>query len=549
MSERPSSALQIRQRYEGHGIAVPPPLDRGFPDAPTRPPSAAAQRGEAASEGERRKKKVPAFVIHVHLREKVVDINAGEGKQRIFWLAVTAVQRYLADPDSYSRAFSEELTPKGVLSANLEWIDNRALIKDELANDDHVWVDVGDGMPISDVQSRPFNVHQYEPDTNVKEEITWEVDPEDNRRVMRYHRSFKQAQDSFESWRNKGSFTNLVQGLGRSEAEGDLMWRAFQDMWNTIDLSDLPGYPTWTQEVQALMWRYFEQLSYLFHVHAAKNADGNVNQVWLMGMQEFWNFCKLRRIPTPTLNLAKIDTLFVAVDHRYKDQPHNPRRSFVLYEFLEGLIRLAVMRQKDPRNPAAPLPDCLEEFMQEHVLADEQSYNEHQALRLSLGSPAVRKVYNRHARALFRIFAHWSRTDEQHATMSLPEWLAMFKESGLIEQRSFTRRQAIDVFVLAQLDELAAAGLGQGEDGCDTAIYQEFEEAIGRAALAKFESDKITSTEAKIHEFVELLIASRAGVVANARPASVANGGNAGPERVLLRKSALLTGSAKSNIF
>ena len=93
--ERPTSALNIRQRYEGHGVAVPPPLDRGFPEAPARPLSAASKSEATAADSAepRRKKKVPAFVIHVHLREKVVDINAGEGKQRVFWLAVIAVQR------------------------------------------------------------------------------------------------------------------------------------------------------------------------------------------------------------------------------------------------------------------------------------------------------------------------------------------------------------------------------------------------------------------------------------------------------------------------
>ena len=50
--------------------------------------------------------------IHVHLREKTMEVNVGTGGQCIYWLGVTGVQRYVVDPDSYTRPYSEELTPK-----------------------------------------------------------------------------------------------------------------------------------------------------------------------------------------------------------------------------------------------------------------------------------------------------------------------------------------------------------------------------------------------------------------------------------------------------
>lgn len=82
-----------------------------------RPPEG-RDRGSTGSEGDgsrRRRKKLPPepqLRIHVHLREKTVEINAGTGGQRVFWLGVTGVQRYLVEPDSYTRPYSEELTPK-----------------------------------------------------------------------------------------------------------------------------------------------------------------------------------------------------------------------------------------------------------------------------------------------------------------------------------------------------------------------------------------------------------------------------------------------------
>ena len=125
--KRPISAAGIRQDFEGHGIAVLPVLERGYIDGPLRPRSAAralpedrdggssSATGAAASDGSRRRRKkqpAEAMRIHVHLREKTMEVNAGTGGQCIYWLAVTGVQRYVVDPGSYTRPYSEELTPK-----------------------------------------------------------------------------------------------------------------------------------------------------------------------------------------------------------------------------------------------------------------------------------------------------------------------------------------------------------------------------------------------------------------------------------------------------
>ena len=121
--KRPTSAASIRQDFAGHGIAMLPGIQRGYVDGPRRPMSAprapeGRDRGSHGSEGDgnrRRRKKLPPeppLRIHVHLREKTVEINAGTGGQPVFWLGVTGVQRYLVEPDSYTRPYSEELTPK-----------------------------------------------------------------------------------------------------------------------------------------------------------------------------------------------------------------------------------------------------------------------------------------------------------------------------------------------------------------------------------------------------------------------------------------------------
>ena len=140
---RPASASRIRQNYTGHSLHIPRPLDRGFPAATLRPLSAPC--ADEPSRKHREQARRPQLVLHVHLRENVIDINIGQGTQRVYWLGITACQRYLQEFDTYEREFAKELTPRGVLTAELELLDNHARLRDELKTGDHVWVDVGDG--------------------------------------------------------------------------------------------------------------------------------------------------------------------------------------------------------------------------------------------------------------------------------------------------------------------------------------------------------------------------------------------------------------------
>jgi len=138
--DQPSHKLtlaRLEQDFHGHGLAVQPALQRGFRSAAQRPPAEAAASEVAAA------RRHPTMVVHVHLREKVMEVQCGEGSQRVFWLAVTATQRYLVDAASYSREYSAELTPKGVISAAFEYIAKTGRICDELSHGEHVWIDVG----------------------------------------------------------------------------------------------------------------------------------------------------------------------------------------------------------------------------------------------------------------------------------------------------------------------------------------------------------------------------------------------------------------------
>ena len=127
----------------------------------------------------------------------------GRGQAVRLWLGVLAVQRYVVEPDSYSSPFSEELTPKCVRTPAGEILDGHARICDELADGEHVIVDVGDGTPLSLVESRPFGEVLYQPEVNPEHEevIEWEQHAENKRQSMRYSRIKVAARLSFDEWR------------------------------------------------------------------------------------------------------------------------------------------------------------------------------------------------------------------------------------------------------------------------------------------------------------------------------------------------------------
>ena len=123
---------------------------------------------------------------------------------------------------------TEQLTPKCVRTPAGEILDGHARICDELADGEHVIVDVGDGTPLSLVESRPFGEVLYQPEVNPEHEevIEWEQHAENKRQSMRYSRIKVAARLSFDEWRARNTKT--------SEEE---LWEKFMAIWDAIPRS------------------------------------------------------------------------------------------------------------------------------------------------------------------------------------------------------------------------------------------------------------------------------------------------------------------------
>lgn len=157
--------------------------------------------------------------------------------------------------------------------------------------------------------------------------------------------------------------TTFLAWKDASKARQEDLFEMFTANFEAMQITDLPSAADYREEIKGMLWKNFESIAYVFHVFASggsTGAGGNRAEgqgLFTMSLQEFWAFCKECHIPTPNLNLSKIDLLFVTIDSKNsRDSPHNPQRAFVLSECAEGLGAATLCgRACDTLTPALTL--------------------------------------------------------------------------------------------------------------------------------------------------------------------------------------------------
>jgi len=445
------------------------------------------------------------------------------------------VHRYLSQPQSYSAAFSLELTPKAIIAEDGAQLLRTSRVVDELKDGEHVWIDVGDGESISHVRSRAFPDRRlFEPaaEEEYQEAIGWrstepdmlddEVVGIDPRHTMSYSRTVLAKQPTFKQWKEQSP-----EGQG---AEG--LFDEFTESWTKVAIDDMPGSTKWLNDVKLALFHHFESLKYVFSSHATMGPDGQST----MSLLEFWAFCKRCAMPSPWCNLAKIDKMFTTklTEH----DPHNPQRQLTLPDFMGAIARISILRQKSAVKPDIELPGSLTKIIEEHILPltpGFESFDYARATNSPFTSPAVRQKLTIHETKLKKLFKKWATTDEHRQTINMAEWLDMFKASDIMG-RDMDEEKLMRAFVVAELGDHQNAysewqEAGGVEKACAELIFPEFVEAILRAALLKFENDPKTPVDLKIHEICLLLIFGPAGLHPPARASGLGRPPLAGVER------------------
>lgn len=516
---RPTSAVaRLNQEYEGHGLLAQSPCDRGYHLNSTRPASSVGEKNAYGAEAQGKGKigEQTCIRIHVHVREKVMTINAGAGTQCVYWLGATAVHRYLSQPHAYTTNFSHEMTAKAILAEDGAQLVSEARVADELDDGDHVWVHVGDGSPISQVQSRSFpDRGLFEPGGDeFQEQIGWrESEPDrlddevvglDARLTMHYGRTMMAKASSFKAWQKE-------QPSSSSSQEG--IFEEFTTLWQQVRLDDMKDSTLWMNDVRIIIYHNYESIKYLFASHATVGPDGTA----YMTLLEFWALCKRCALVSPWANIARINkVLFTTKDNEH--DPHNPQRSMVMQDFIGALVRLSLLRQKDYSKPDDELPSSIKTMLEEDIwplTPGFESFEPDRAAPTPFRSSAVRQKLTIHESRLKELFRKWAVADETRQTINLSEWQAMFAKAEIVDH-DLTEDKLREAFVVAQLGDHKgsfARWEEAGEDACTDLIFPEFVEAVLRAGLLKCIDDHETPMDLKIHEVCLLLIFGPAGLL------------------------------------
>jgi len=344
--------------------------------------------------------------------------------------------------------------------------------------------------------------------------------------ALKYNRFMLPVPPPFAKWQSE------LQGSSEEH------YQIFNGLWKEVELANLAGSTQWIKDVQAVLYKYFDSLLYIFVHKAAPTKNPYTVSI---DREMFWGFVKRCKLTSPYLSLSMIDVMLTCIGINSKKligKPmHEPHYQVKLGQFLEIIVRISLLRQKDWQKAAVPLPDCLSELVEDHVLHyekvnekagdDDKSRLRFDDTRLGVDADGrvleqdewmleyhVRKMLEINRTKLRAIFRKWAQADGLKETLSVHELLLLLEPSGLLGP-DLTRAQLLEAVGMTLLgaDNTHLAEwmeVTTKDPESQVMIFPEFCDSLARAAFTKYRDDLHSQPELKTHEFCQLLISGPA---------------------------------------
>lgn len=231
-----------------------------------------------------------------------------------------------------------------------------------------------------------------------------------------------------------------------------------------ISLSDMTSHKTWVQDVQAILWRYFDLITYIMYNHGAGRthaSGGEPPPLPTISLLEMRVFVRRAAVCSPYLNLGLIELMLPSIDGKRRTSHaalHDPEGRVTLPEFMEGLVRFSLYRQESSTQPKRPLPDCLVDLIEFNLtpayslpkpppdpddpnallLAEENIYTresvgEYLMSPLTELSGAIGRVLRIEARTCKALFGAFCKRDDTGQTIDVNEWVKMCVHARLLD--------------------------------------------------------------------------------------------------------------------
>ena len=278
------------------------------------------------------------------------------------------------------------------------------------------------------------------------------------------------------------------QSYGGLAAENWKKTKVFKFVKNEEDrgrLKNLFQAPAMYDNIRTL----FRQYSY--------SRDGDA---FTLSMGEWLDLCKdsgvLKR---RGMSVGKAQTIFIASNYKgkeEKDKGKNPDNAMTLYEFLEGLCRLAMVAFASSKYKTAD--ERVQALMNEHIhpLADHAL--EKWTILDDIESEAVQEVYATHLDALKSLFySHCAKKhqDIHKMALSIAEFESLIEHAGLLDEKDVTRRTVREVFVWSQRRNAGAEkSVRREEQSLEEMEFFEFLESVALLAIRKYQQDEEASS-------------------------------------------------------
>lgn len=242
--------------------------------------------------------------------------------------------------------------------------------------------------------------------------------------------------------------------------------------------------------VEVLRSKY-DELCKIFQ-YFSSHGSGDIT---FMSVMEWLHFCHVCRLPGADCSTARLDRIFrrVNIEEEFDEDfieanpkeyrnamrivpdPFNPNNQFIRGEFMEALVRAALIKL-----PGMPPAVAAQKLLDQHVVAHALGVSE-DGVRERLLAPAVQQVYRRYAHRLHDLFLETAKldaTDADDTTINLREFEMLLNQHQLMDQ-DLSRRAAFSAFAMSQ--DASASSSDDYE-----MVYGEFLEVLGRLAALKY---------------------------------------------------------------
>jgi calmodulin len=234
--------------------------------------------------------------------------------------------------------------------------------------------------------------------------------------------------------------------------------------------------------VQVLLTEHFVTIFDTFKKYA---ADEPQHGYFMMSWNSYSKWCNdMKILDKRNVRIRDIDQIFVKVNVQTRGAEQNHQKALQRFEFLEAIVRLALMRYRTLKTE----PEKLKTFLEKHLVAHaDQSWSSENFRREFVYTEDVHKVLYKRIIGLKKIYKENSATagptEDYIELMTLKEFLKLMGSVDIVSKADYSYRKAVDAYIQSQmmtLDEQNRDSKDKRRDSHETMTMVEFLEALVR---------------------------------------------------------------------